>query len=507
MGIDRRHFLGLSAAAITGLALSPAEPSSSAAASSPPSQSGNASGSGSIDLLPLTLAGAAADIRQKKLSPVELTQAVLDRIALLNPKIGAFITVATDQAMEAARAAEKEIQQGKYRGPLHGIPVGLKDTNYTRGIRTTAASPVLKDFVPSFDATVVRRFKDAGAVIIGKCNLPEFSFGGETPGTHNPWNFSRSPGGSSGGSAAALASSLLLGASGGDTSGSIRNPAANCGVVGHKPTFGLVSRYGVVPISWTLDHVGPLARTVEDCAILLKVMAGYDPNDGHSARVPIPDYPQLLQRSVRGMRLGVPPPAALEQFHPDAKRTFGDAVKVLQGLGAQVREINMPRSMEVASASHTIIRIAEAAAYHRQYLLTRAEQYLPDDETAQNVSRVRTTVEAGSLLTAAQYLRAQQVRKIFIQELLEVYKPLDALLTPSMPGPPGEPANPPVTFRPEFNLCGFPAISVPCGFSSSPPGLPMGLLISAKPFEDAVALALAHAYESATDWHKKRPNL
>jgi len=503
MGIDRRHFLEISAAAITGAALSASAETSAAAVSS----QAKAAATGGLDLLPLTLAGAAAEIRRKKLSPVELTNAVLDRIALLDPKIGAFITVTSDQALEAARAAEKEILQGQYRGPLHGIPLGLKDTNYTQGIRTTAASAVLKDFVPSFDATIARRFKDAGAVIIGKCRLPEFSFGGETPGTHNPWNFSRSPGGSSGGSAAALASSMLLGASGGDTSGSIRNPAANCGVVGHKATFGLVSRYGVIPISWTLDHVGPLAKTVEDCAILLKVMAGYDPNDGCSARVPIPDYPQLLKRSVRGLHLGVPPASALKDFHPDAKRTFADVVKVLEGLGAQVREVTLPPSLAVASAAHTIIRIAEAAAYHRQFLLTKADQYLPDDEGAPEMARVRTTVEAGSLLTAAQYMRAQQVRKVFIREWLQMYLPLDAMLTPSMPGPPGEPANPPVTFRPEFNLCGFPAISVPCGFSTTPPGLPLGLTVSAKPFDDAVVLAIAHAYESATDWHTKRPNL
>lgn len=501
MEIDRRHFLGVSAAAITGLALSPAaESSSSAGAPAKPSSAG-------IDLVPLTLAGAAEQIRQKKLSPVDLTQAVLDRIAALNPKLGAFITVASDQALEAARTAEKEIQQGKYRGPLHGIPLGLKDTNYTKGIRTTAASPVLKDFVPDFDATIVRKFKDAGAVIIGKCNLPEFSFGGETPGTHNPWNLSRSPGGSSGGSACALSASLLLGASGGDTSGSIRNPAANCGVVGHKPTFGLVSRYGVIPISWTLDHVGPLARTVQDCAILLKVMAGYDPNDRFSVRVTIPDYPQLLKRNVRGMRLGMPPASALDKFHPDAKRTFYDAVKVLQGLGVTVQETKMPPSLEVAPAAHTIIRISEASAYHRQFLLTRADQYKPDDESAAEVSRVRLTVEAGSLLPSAQYLRCQQVRKVFIREWLEMYQPLDAFLNPSMPGPPGEEANPPNTFRPEFNLNGFPAVSVPCGFSTTPPGLPLGLLISGKPFEDATVLAIAQAYESATDWHTKRPNV
>ena len=511
MGTDktsRRHFLELSAAAIAGMTLSPPTESSSsfppASPSASPSGMGTPSAPG-IDLPALTLAGAAAKIRRKQLSPVELTQAVLDRVAQLNPKVGAFITVTGEQALEAARTAEKEIQQGKYRGPLHGIPIGLKDTNYTRGIPTTAASAVLKDFVPSFDATIVRRLKDAGAVIIGKTNLPEFSFGGETPGTHNPWNLSRNSGGSSGGSAAALASSLLLGASGGDTSGSIRNPAAICGVVGHKPTFGLVSRYGIIPISWTLDHVGPLSKTVEDCAILLKVMAGYDPNDSYSVPLPVPDYPRLVKRSIRGMRLGIPPPSALDKFHPDSKETLQQAVKVMEGLGVQIREVTLPPSMQVASAAHAIIRICEAAAYHRQFLLAHADQYRPDDDSAPEMARVRTTVEAGSLLTAAQYLRAQQVRQVFIQEMLQLFGPLDALLTPSMPAPVGEEANPSITFRAEFNLCGFPAITLPAGFSTSPPGLPLGVQISAKPFQDNIALALAYAYESATDWHHRRP--
>ncbi len=243
----RREFLELSAAALATMA------SPNANMQSP-------------QLPVLTIAEAAARLSRKQFSPVELTRAVLARVEALNPRIGAFITVAADQAMEAARAAEREIQQGRYRGPLHGIPVGVKDTYYTKGIRTTAASPVLKDFVPEFDCTIVERMKEAGAILIGKLNLPEFSFGGYTPGCNNPWDLTRNPGGSSGGSGAALAASMVLGAPGGDTSGSIRNPASTCGVVGHKPTFGLVSRYGVVPISWTLDHLGPMANTVEDTA-------------------------------------------------------------------------------------------------------------------------------------------------------------------------------------------------------------------------------------------------
>src|ERR1051325_8285461 len=263
----RREFIQVSAAALAASTVSRAPQSPGA------------------DLLPLTIAEAGKRIAPKQLSPVELTRSTLTRIEALNPKVGAFITVSGDQAMDAARAAEKEIMQGKYRGPLHGIPFGAKDTYYTQGIRTTAGSNVLRDFVPSFCATIVRRLKESGAILVGKTNLPEFSFGGVTPGCHNPWDLKRNSGGSSGGYGAAPAASMLIAATGGDTSGSIRNPASTNGVVGIKPTFGLVSRYGVVPISWTLDHFGPLARTVEDVAIMLKIIAGPDPMDQFSARV------------------------------------------------------------------------------------------------------------------------------------------------------------------------------------------------------------------------------
>ena len=499
----RRDFLERSATMLTALALSPLTESSLPAASVPQSRTTL----GGDELAALTLVEAASRIRARQLSPVELTQTALDRIAQLDPKVGAFITVTAEQALADARAAEREIQQGHYRGPLHGIPVGLKDTNYTRGVLTTARTQVLANFVPSFDATVVRRLKEAGAIVIGKTKLPEFSFGGVTPGTNNPWDLSRNAGGSSGGSAAALASGMLLGATGGDTSGSIRNPASACGVVGLKPTFGLVSCYGVVPISWTLDHVGPLAKTVEDTAILLQAMAGYDPNDPFSSRVAVPDYQRMLRTRVQGRRLGILPSSLLREFHPDTRNAFQKAVQVMEGLGARIEEVALPSSMAVARPAQTIIRICDAAAYHRQFLRTHAEQYGVENATLPRVSQVRTTVEAGSLITAAQYLRAQQVRKIFIQQMLQLFQSLDALLTPGTPAPAGESNEPSLSFRAEFNLCGFPAISIPTGFSTSPPGLPIGLQIAGRPFQDALVLALAYAYESATDWHKRKPNL
>lgn len=496
---SRRRFLEVSVSALAGMGGSLAQTRS--LPSSPASTV--------TDLTALTIAEAAARLSSRQLSPVELTRAVLERIDRLNPRVGAFITIAADQAVAAARAAEREIQQRGYRGPLHGIPLGVKDTYYTKGIRTTAASPILDDFVPDFDAAIVERMKAGGAIVVGKLNLPEFSFGGYTPGCNNPWDLTRNAGGSSGGPAAALAASMLPGAAGGDTSGSIRNPASTCGVVGLKPTSGLVSRFGVIPISWTLDHLGPMARTVEDTAILLKAISGYDRRDRQSVRAPVPDYPRLLRRRIRGLRLGVIAPAEIEQFHPDTRAAFAAAVDVLARLGAEIGEVRFPARMKAAGAAHGIIRISEAAAYHRQYLTSKAAtRYISDvGRSGPAVSRVRTTVEAGSLLTAAHYLQAQRARALFIEDMTAAYRSFDAVLTPTMPSPAGVPSSAPETFRAWWNLSGFPAISVPCGFSSDPPGLPIGLQVSAAPFRDALVLAVAHAYEQATDWHRRRPPL
>jgi aspartyl-tRNA(Asn)/glutamyl-tRNA(Gln) amidotransferase subunit A len=504
-GTTRRDFLELSTAALTGLTTGLALAARSEAATPPAVQSsGGAAGSsanaGGIDLPNLTIAGAAERIRKKQLSPVELTKATLDRIEALNPKLGAFITVISDQAMEAARSAEKEIQAGKYRGQLHGIPVAVKDTHYSKGIRTTASSLILKDFIPDFDCTNVVRLKSAGAILVGKTNLPEFSFGGNTPGCHNPWDLSRNSGGSSGGSASALGGCLILGATGGDTSGSIRNPASTNGCVGFMPTFGRVSRYGVVPISWTLDHLGPMAKNVEDTAILLKALAGYDPKDGFSAQVAVPDYPSLLRKNIRGMRVGYVATTEIKGFHPDTTKAYYDAVKVFEGLGARTQELKFPDRMRQTGGSHGLIRIAEASAYHRDFLRTRADEYKPN-------SNVRATVEAGSLLTASQYMRCQRARRLFIQDMYQVFEPLDVLLTPTMPSPADVAVQVEETYRNWWDLCGFPALSLPCGFSTNPANLPIGLQISAKPFQEPVVLAVAQAYESATEWHKRHPNL
>jgi aspartyl-tRNA(Asn)/glutamyl-tRNA(Gln) amidotransferase subunit A len=446
----------------------------------------------------LTIKEAAALMRRKKLSPVELVRAVLSCIDELDPKIHAFISVMAEEALGAARAAEREMGRKKFRGPLHGIPVGVKDTHYTKGMKTTAATPVLADFRPSFDATAVVRLREAGAILVGKTALPEFSFGGVTPGTYNPWDLSRTPGGSSGGSAAALAAGMLLGATGGDTTGSIRGPATYCGVVGLKPTFGLVSRHGVTVISWSLDHLGPMTRTVEDNALMLNVLAGYDPDDRSSVEIKLPNYAKAIGRKVKGLRAGIPRPSLFEGVHDEVRKSFDEAVKVFKKLGLKIREVDLP-FMREAEAAQRIIRISEASAYHETFLKSQPERYGP--------SNVRRDVEAGSLITAAQYVRAQRVREQIVRELETVLDAIDVLLTPGESEPAGEPLRGRYNFKSYFNLTGLPGLAVPSGFSASPPGLPLGLQIVAGPFEEELLYAVGHAYQLLTEWHTRRPPL
>lgn len=453
----------------------------------------------------LSLTDAAARIRARTLSPVTLTEALLRRIARVEPRVHAYLTVTADEARRAAREAERETASGTYRGPMHGIPFAVKDTHYTRGIRTTANTPVLSDFVPDFDATVVARLKAAGGVLLGKLSLPEFSFGGGPQGggefsdAANPWDLTRSPGGSSSGSGAALAAGLVTVATGGDTSGSVRNPAAVCGVVGMKPTYGRISRHGIVTISWTLDHVGPMTRTVADNALLLSVIAGADPEDPSASHEPVPDYTQALGRGVRGMRIGVPPRALIADYHPDVLRAFDAALAVFTTRGATVREVEMPPTLEAADDVQTIVRIAEAASYHEPFLAEMPERY---GRTA-----VRSDVEAGALITATQYLRAQKVRAQFVREFEAVFRTFDVFATPGFPAPAGEPARAKQPFRRVFNVCGFPAMVQPMGISTSPAGLPLSLQLAARPWAEADIYAAAAAFEGATEWHMRRPRL
>ena len=455
------------------------------------------------DLTSLGVAEAANLLRTRRISPVELLDASLARIDQVEPQIGAFITLAADRAREAAQTAEREIMRGNYRGPLHGIPYAVKDTHYTAGILTTARTGYLANFVPDWNATVVAKLNDAGAVLVGKTNLPEYSFGTPTGvplGTNNPWDLTRSPGVSSAGSAAALAARMLPMTTGGDTSASIRGPAGSCGVVGLKPTYGRVSRYGVAAISWSLDYVGPMTRSVEDNAIMLNVMAGYDTNDISSANVPVPDYTRTLNRGVRGMKLAVVERRLLANHHPDVLAAFDTALDLFRGMGAELTEVVMPPSYATVIQAHQLIRIVEAAAYHRPFLKDAPETYFA-------AGTVRRDIEAASLLPATAYQRALQLRTIFVQEFTDTLRGYDAYLTPNSGGASGVPAPGATNLQPEGNLHGFPAMAIPMGFSTTPPGLPLSLQIVGQPFEEEVVFTIGHAYQRATDWHTQAPNL
>ncbi|MBI4337166.1 MAG: Asp-tRNA(Asn)/Glu-tRNA(Gln) amidotransferase subunit GatA [Chloroflexi bacterium] len=465
------------------------------------------------DLTRLSIIEAAGLVKQRKLSPVELVRAHLDRIERLNPKLNAFITVMGDSALREARKAEREVQQGKYRGPLHGIPVSLKDLYWTKGVRTTAGSKIMADFVPTEDCTVVSRFKKAGAVIVGKNHLHEFAIGGtginpHYPTARNPWDLERITGGSSSGSGAAIASGMTLASMGSDTGGSIRIPAALCGVVGLKATYGRVSKYGVVTLSWSLDHAGPLTRTVADTAAVLRAIAGYDPKDPSTARVRVPDYLAALRGDLRGLRVGLPRDHFFNDVDPEVSQAVHRAVAVLGELGCSVQEVSLP-SFRFSAATGTSIAMAEAIAFHEPWLRDRPQDYGAD---------VRDRLEAAMVLTATQYVKAQQLRRVMQREMQAALAQVDVIVSPTCPGTAPLIKKPMVKIgdreqsaasvigvltRP-CDYTGTPAVSVPCGFDSR--GLPIGLQIMGRAWDEATVLKAAHAYEQATEWHQRWPS-
>jgi len=465
-----------------------------------------------VDLTALTIAEAARQIARKQLSPVELTQGALQRISALNPRLNAFITVLGDQALTTAQVAEREMMSGQKRGPLHGIPIALKDLCATKGVRTTAGSKILQDYIPTDDATVALRLAEAGTILLGKLHMNEFAYGPDGDNVHygrvrNPWNLECITGGSSSGSGAGVAASLCLGALGTDTGGSIRIPSSLCGIAGIKPTYGRVSRYGITPLCWSLDHVGPMAKTVEDVALLLQSMAGYDVKDPSSAQRPVPDYVAALSGNVRGLRIGIPREYFFEMIDPEVEHAVRQAVEVMKGSGASVHEVSWP-SLRYATLAALIIVLAEASAFHAAWIRTRSQDYHPD---------VALRLKWGLLLPASAYLKAQRLRAVICRDVAHLWRQVDVLVTPAtmMAAPrPGETQmrlnNRQMSTREAilrlmrpFNLTGLPAISVPCGFTST--GLPIGLQIAGKPFDEATVLRLAHAYEQSTDWHRRRP--
>ncbi|MBI1886054.1 MAG: Asp-tRNA(Asn)/Glu-tRNA(Gln) amidotransferase subunit GatA [Chloroflexi bacterium] len=459
------------------------------------------------ELQALTLAEAARLIAGRELSPRELTEECLERIEAVEPKLNAFITVTADEALEAARRAEGAIAAGEYRGPLHGIPVGLKDLFATRGVRTTAGSKIMADHVPDEDATVVRRLKEAGAVIVGKLNLHEFAFGATSVNPHygpvrNPWDTGRIAGGSSGGSAAAVAAGECLAALGTDTGGSIRIPSSLCGIVGLKPTYGRVSRYGVVPLSWALDHVGPMCRTVEDAALVLGAIAGADPLDPSAADVVVPRFESRLDGDVKGLRLGVPREYFFDNVDAEVEAAVRGAVAVLEELGASVREVSLPH-LEATPHAVNAIMLPEALAYHQAWLKERPGDYGED---------VRLRLELGATYPAVHYVQAQRTRSLIVEEWGRVFEEIDLLVTPATPIPAAAIGEAELTttlalirFTNPFNLSGQPAVSLPCGLTKT--GLPIGLQLVGRWWDEATVLRAAHAYERANQWHKVRPKV
>ena len=460
------------------------------------------------DLGYLSITDAAAGLQGKQFTSVDITQALLDRIAALDSKFDSYITVTPEGALAQAKQADAELAAGTSRGPLHGVPIALKDLYPTKGIRTTGHSAVLKDWVPDFDCTATTKMAQAGSVLLGKLAMHEFAFGGPVfdtpfPPARNPWNTDHITGGSSSGSGAALAAGLCLGSLGSDTGGSIRGPASLCGIVGLKPTYGRVSRWGVLPLSWSLDHVGPMTRTVEDCALVLGAIAGYDAKDAACANVPVDDYLSGLKAGVKGLRLGVPRSwfSDGDGTDPETLAALEAALQVYQALGATIVEVD-GKPFSDARAANTTILVAEAYAYHEQNLKTQPQNY---------GSGVRGRFRAGALISSADYIAALRARTTISAQVAAILGEVDAILSPTSPAPAPSFAeyNQDAMFKQPsytnpYNLTGLPVISIPCGFSAS--GLPIGLQIATKPFTEALNLQIAYAYEQATDWHTMRPS-
>ncbi|MGA9527492.1 MAG: amidase [Terriglobales bacterium] len=455
-----------------------------------------------------TIKDLSHGIRARKISPAELTRECLARIERLNPKLNAFITVFAESALDQARRAEQEIFRGKYRGPLHGIPIGIKDIIDTADVPTTAASALFKNRIPHEDAEVVRRLRQGGAIILGKQNLHEFAYGGSSMigyfgEVHNPWNTSRIAGGSSGGSAASVATGLGYAAVGTDTAGSVRLPASYCGVVGMKPTFGRVSVRGVIPLASSFDHVGPITNCVCDAGLMLQVLAGHAPDDKTTADVPIIDYTCDLDESVPPLRIGIPRPFFFDDLDPEVATAVEKAITVFREMGCEIRdEIQLEVSTDRTLAS------AEAYAYHKEFVARSPELYQPP-----TLARIKS----GENLAEADVERAKRELASIREAIAKVFDEIDVLLTPTVPIPPPSIADlkqHPDKLRPAelimlrntrpFNVWGIPAISIPCGFTKD--GMPIGLQLAGAPWKPDL-LHLANAYEQATDWHTKTPSL
>ena len=448
----------------------------------------------------------APRLKSRDLSPVDLTRLMLERIERYDGALNSYITVMADKALDEARAAERAIGRGDYLGPMHGIPIAVKDLFATEGIETTYGSPHFAGWIPDHDAAVVERLKAAGAIMLGKTNLHELAYGTTSANphygpVHNPWKPGYHPGGSSGGSASAVAGGLAYMALGSDTGASIRQPAACCGIVGIKPTFGRVSKYGCLPLSWSMDHAGPLNRSVGDAALTMNLLAGVDPRDPCTVDRAVPDFAASLGQDLHGRRMAIVRSFFCEEGDPEVIAAVEAVLPVLEGLGADLSEIELP-DIEDAFKAGTLTIVVEGATYHAGRLRNHPEKFSP---------QCRADLELGHFYKATDYLQAQRLRQHLMAEVAKVMAPLDALIMPTTPitSTPieGNPADHPV-YRVRntmpFNFLSLPAMSLPCGFSKA--GLPIGLQIVGKPFDEAGILGIAHAYEQATDWRLRHPD-
>jgi len=486
-----------------------------------------------VKLHELTIQEAHRLLENKEISSEELTRAILERIQGVEDRVDAFITVAADEALHQAKEADQKIAQGRCE-PLTGIPLAIKDVICARGMRTTCGSKILENFIPPYDATVIGILKKAGAVIVGKSNMDEFAMGSSTENsgykiTRNPWDLTRVPGGSSGGSAAAVAADMCLGALGSDTGGSIRQPASYCSTVGMKPTYGRVSRFGLVAFASSLDQIGPLSKNVTDCAILLKAIAGYDSADSTSVPREVPDYTAALQKGLKGIRVGIPAEyRATEGMDGEVFTAVDNAVRVIEDLGAEKIEISLPHT-EYAVAAYYVIAPSEASSNLARY--DGVKYGMRDKSQDDMIKMYRSTRSKGFgpevqrriiigtyCLSAgyydAYYGKSSQVRTLIIKDFAKAFEKCDALLCPVAPTPAfkiGEKVDDPLTmylsdiFTISANMAGVPGMSVPCGFSKK--GLPIGLQLMGKHFNEEMLFKVAYNFEQATDFHKKKPDL
>jgi len=466
------------------------------------------------ELVELTIAEASHKIETKEISPVELTKASFEKIAAVNSKVSAYLSVFEEEALEVAKAAEIMIQAGHRLGPLHGIPISLKDNIQMKGFPSTAGSKVLEDWIPSEDATVVKRLKSAGATIIGKTNMHEFAWGGTSDNPHygtvrNPWDVKRFPAGSSGGSGVAVAARTCLGSLGTDTGGSVRLPAAINGIVGIRPTFGRVSNYGVTPLAWSMDTVGPMTRTVEDSAIMLNVMAGHDPYDNSSSNVSVPDYTNDLNKGIKGLTIGVVPDYFFNNVQEPVLKAYQAALKKLEDLGARIEEVSI-ENIDGNITAQLVVESCEPSTYHQRWLREKPDHYGED---------VRLLLEVGEMHLATHYIQAQRYRHLLRSEFLEAFKMVDVFICPTLPFTATEVGETTVNingkeedmlsaimqFTGVPSLAGLPSLNVPCGFDDN--GLPIGMQLIGKPFDEATLFRVGHSYQQETDFHTKAPNI